>query len=74
MSNRGIGVEGVASEIGALARVHFQVREDELIEGLCQRFEATSVEAQRAIQQALEVAVILRVHIGKITLIILRQD
>ena len=55
----GVGVEGVASQIGALAvKETFTVRRSELIPSLCHRFNVSKIDAERAIQRALEVGVV----------------
>ena len=58
MAIRGIGVEGVASEIGALGRTEFTVDRKKLVERIQRRFRASAEEAESAIQQAKEVNVI----------------
>jgi hypothetical protein len=67
-SIRGIGVEGVASEIGALGRTHFSVDRNELTRRLCHRFQASVAEADDAIRQAQEVNVVREAE-GKIILV-----
>lgn len=60
---RGIGVDGVASEIGALGRYQkdpFRVNEQDLIVSLMKRFKAERWEAREAIWQAIEVNVVKR--------------
>lgn len=54
MSIRGIGIEGVASEIGALGRMERPVSREELIRGLMRRFKAEEWEAREAIQKAVQ--------------------
>jgi len=59
MAIRGIGVEGVASEIGALGRTtEFTVNRKKLVERLQRRFQASAEEAESAIQQAIDVNVV----------------
>ena len=65
---RGIGVEGVASEIGALGREALAVERERLVRGLCYRFTASIEEAESAIKQAEDVGVITEVR-GQIVLI-----
>lgn len=60
MAIRGIGVEGVASEIGALGREKLEVEEEKLINRLCRRFEDERREAYSAINQALDCNVVDR--------------
>jgi DNA-binding transcriptional regulator PaaX len=60
MAIRGIGVNGVASEIGALGRRKRLVEESELIKGLCERFGASGFEARRAIQRAIKEGSVVR--------------
>lgn len=55
---RGIGVEGVASEIGALGRAAVTVNRTKLVERLQRRFRASAEEAESAIQQAKDVNVV----------------
>lgn len=50
---RGIGIEGVASEIGALGRGK-PVAKQELIDGLMWRFKAEEWEAREAIKKAVQ--------------------
>ena len=58
MAIRGIGVEGVASEIGALGRTDFTVNRTKLVGRLQRRFQASAEEAESAIQQAKDVNVV----------------
>lgn len=69
----GIGVEGVASEIGALGREKFSVQYDELIFGLCQRFDVCLDEAENAVREAERVGVIKNIH-GIIHLVVQEHD
>lgn len=59
MPRRGIGVEGVASEIGILGGLSLQVNRQELIDGLCRRFGATTGEAEAALRRAKEVGAVV---------------
>lgn len=54
MTRRGISIEGVASEIGALGRMERPVSREELIRGLVWRFKVEEWEAREAIKKALE--------------------
>lgn len=58
MVYRGIGIEGVASEIGALGRETLRVEREKLVAGLCRRFKASVEEAESAIRQAKDVGVV----------------
>ena len=58
MRKRGISIEGVASEIGALGRQKLTVDKKDLIEGLQRRFHTTYGEAELAITHAINVGVI----------------
>ena len=58
MSIRGIGVEGVVSEIGALGRTKFTVDRGELVKSIQHRFQASAEEVEYAIKQAKEVNVV----------------
>lgn len=64
MANRGIGFNGVVSEMGALCRKGppFRVDYDELVESLCRRFQTTPQEAEDAIKWAQRVRVIIISH------------
>jgi hypothetical protein len=59
VSRRAIGVDGVASEIGALGRTTFTVDRDALVSSLQRRFYATVDEAESAINQAKKVNVVV---------------
>jgi hypothetical protein len=48
----GIGLEGLASEIGALGRKSLAVERKTLVRGLCRRFGTTTEEAENAISRA----------------------
>lgn len=52
MAIRGIGIEGVASEIGALSRQDFVVKRHILVKGLCRRFQASLEEVEDALTKA----------------------
>jgi hypothetical protein len=58
MAIRGIGIDGVASEIGVLGRTDFSVNRGELVKSLEYRFQASTAEVESAIDQAKEVNVI----------------
>lgn len=61
MTTRGIGVEGVSSEIGALGRKSMKVDKEILISSLCRSFQASREEAENAINRALKVNAIKEV-------------
>lgn len=62
MAIRGIGSDGVASEIGALGRhTHsFRVELARLIDSLCRRYGSTETEAHRAVEKAEAAGVVHR--------------
>lgn len=58
MRDRGIGISGVASEIGALGRMQRPVSREDLTAGLMRRFKAEEWEAREAIDAAIKSGVI----------------
>lgn len=58
MAIRGIGIEGVASQIGALSREEFKVNCEELIESLMYRFKAERDEVVCSVNEAVKVNVV----------------
>ena len=70
---RGIGVEGIASEIGALSRHNeppcFIVRLDLLVTSLMRRYNATQDEAIKSINKGIFCGVVERLPGGDICLV-----
>ena len=61
MAIRGISVDRVCSEMGALGADRknlFSVEHGKLVKGLCSRFDATEIESENAIQRAKDCYVI----------------
>jgi len=61
---RGIGIEGVCSEIGAIGDENFVVSRDRLIEGLCYRFGVDLNDVEYAIERAIEVGAVIVLENG----------
>ncbi|MFA5135359.1 MAG: hypothetical protein WC505_06275 [Patescibacteria group bacterium] len=66
---RGIGIEGVVSEIGAIGRTEFSVDRGELVQSLRHRFQASAEEVESAIRQAREVNIVVEAG-GKVSLVL----
>ena len=58
MAIRGIGIEGVASQIGALSRKEFKVNCEELIESLVQRYQVERGEVEKSVNEAIKTNVL----------------
>lgn len=55
---KGIALEDVAAEIGALSREKFEVEREELITGICDRFQVSYAKAESVIEDALNAEVV----------------
>jgi len=65
MANRGIGIQGVTSQIGVMkafgkiyASKKYQIQRTDLRDGLCYRFNATKDEADDVIDSTVKVGLI----------------
>lgn len=60
---RGIGIDGVASEMGALSRHYhdYKVDRKDLVDSLMRRYTASEEEAEAAVRKALRAGVVCEV-------------